>query len=155
MDYFNEVLTTFLGLESGSYIAIYAGSVSSRISPKYLNLSSEDEQRSYGFGTTWGWVINDSISISFLVNYPFKFLMIIFHSLFGHYNVNCKFGPSFEFWNLQNIWIVSMTICFQNKQNNSQWYDFFKSLKLDQTHLRSMTRLSRTCMWYVQLMLWW
>ncbi len=26
---------------------------------KYLNLCSEDEQRSYGFGTTRGWVIND------------------------------------------------------------------------------------------------
>jgi len=26
---------------------------------KYLNLCSEDERRSYGFGTTWGWVIND------------------------------------------------------------------------------------------------
>ncbi len=30
---------------------------------KYLNLCSEDEQRSYGFGTTWGWVINDRIFI--------------------------------------------------------------------------------------------
>jgi len=26
---------------------------------KYLNLCSEDERRSYGCGTTWGWVIND------------------------------------------------------------------------------------------------
>ncbi len=26
---------------------------------KYLNLCSEDERRPYGFGTTWGWVIND------------------------------------------------------------------------------------------------
>ncbi len=30
---------------------------------KYLNLCSEDERRSYGFGTTWGWVINDRIFI--------------------------------------------------------------------------------------------
>ncbi len=30
---------------------------------KYLNLYSEDERRSYGFGTTWGWVINDRIII--------------------------------------------------------------------------------------------
>ncbi len=30
---------------------------------KYLNLCSEDECRSYGYGTTWGWVINDSIFI--------------------------------------------------------------------------------------------
>ncbi len=33
------------------------------IHQKYLNLCSEDEQRSYRFGTTWGWVINDSIFI--------------------------------------------------------------------------------------------
>ncbi len=30
---------------------------------KYLNLCSVDEQRSYGFGMTWGWVINDRIFI--------------------------------------------------------------------------------------------
>ncbi len=30
---------------------------------KYLDLCSEDEWRSYGFGTTWGWVINDRICI--------------------------------------------------------------------------------------------
>ncbi len=30
---------------------------------KYLNLCSEDKQRSYKFGTTWGWVINDRIFI--------------------------------------------------------------------------------------------
>ncbi len=31
------------------------------IHQKYLNLCSEDEQRSYGFGTTWEGVINDRI----------------------------------------------------------------------------------------------
>jgi len=30
---------------------------------KDLNLCSEDEQKSYGFGTTWGWVLNDRILI--------------------------------------------------------------------------------------------
>ncbi len=30
---------------------------------KYFSLCSEDERRSYGFGTTWGWVINDIIVI--------------------------------------------------------------------------------------------
>ncbi len=34
-----------------------------RFDQKYLNLCSEDERRSYGFGTTWGWVINDRIFI--------------------------------------------------------------------------------------------
>ncbi len=51
MDYFNDVLTTFLGLEWGSSLACYAGSESSQI---LLNVSlcSEDEQRFYGFETT-------------------------------------------------------------------------------------------------------
>ncbi len=30
---------------------------------KYLNLCTEEKWRSYGFGTTWGWVINDRIFI--------------------------------------------------------------------------------------------
>ncbi len=30
---------------------------------KYFCLCSDDERRSYGFGTTWGWVINDIIFI--------------------------------------------------------------------------------------------
>ncbi len=33
---------------------------------KHLNLCSKDERRSYGFGTTWGWVIN---------NYPFNWFV--------------------------------------------------------------------------------
>ncbi len=61
MDYFNNVLTTFLGFERGSRGAVYGGSESSQISSKIL--CSEDEQRSYGFKTTWGWVINDRIFI--------------------------------------------------------------------------------------------
>ncbi len=34
-----------------------------RFYQNYLNLCSEDERRSYGFGTTWGWVINDRLFI--------------------------------------------------------------------------------------------
>ncbi len=30
-----------------------------RFNQKYLNFCCGDERRSYGFGTTWGWVIND------------------------------------------------------------------------------------------------
>ncbi len=64
MDYFNDVLTTFLGLEGGSCVAVY-GRVRKLLSlnQKYLNLCSEDERMSYGFGTTLGCVINDRIFI--------------------------------------------------------------------------------------------
>ncbi len=48
MDYFNNVLTTFLGLERVSCIGVYAGSESSRISWNYLNLCSEDK-------VSWVW----------------------------------------------------------------------------------------------------
>ncbi len=59
MDYFNDVLTMFLGLEHVSYVAVYAGSQKAlRFHKKYFNLCSEDERRSYRFGTTWGRVIN-------------------------------------------------------------------------------------------------
>ncbi len=72
MAYFNDVLTTFLCLDHGSSLGVYGGSESSWFHQKYLNLCSEDERwRSYGFGTTRGWVINDRFFI-FLVNYPFK-----------------------------------------------------------------------------------
>ncbi len=36
MDYFNDILTTFLGLERGNCVAVYAGSESSRISSKNI-----------------------------------------------------------------------------------------------------------------------
>ncbi len=64
MDYFNDVLIAFLGLECVSCIAVYGGSESSRIHKKYLNLCSKDERRSYG-------VWND-MRVSNCVNYPFK-----------------------------------------------------------------------------------
>ncbi len=42
---------------------------------KYLNLCSEDDQRSYRLETTWGWVINDRIVI-------FSKLSLIYITLF-------------------------------------------------------------------------
>ncbi len=48
---------------------------------KYLNLCSEDEWRSYGFGTTWGWVINNRIVIfgCFVHKFPNKSKHIYLH----------------------------------------------------------------------------
>ncbi len=42
-----------------------------RFHQKYLNLCSEDERRSYEFGTTWEWVINDRI-LFFGLTIPLK-----------------------------------------------------------------------------------
>ncbi len=55
MDYFTDVLTTFLGL--GTF-QLHCCLWRVGLHQKYLNLCSEDEQRSYEFGTAWGWVIN-------------------------------------------------------------------------------------------------
>ncbi len=52
MDYFNNVLTIFLGLERSSCDAVHAGQKALKFLQIYLNLCFEDEQRSYGFGRT-------------------------------------------------------------------------------------------------------
>ncbi len=52
MDYFTDLLVKFLDLDRVRTLAVYGGSESSQIPSKYLNLCSEDERRSYGFGTT-------------------------------------------------------------------------------------------------------
>ncbi len=60
MDYFNDVLTTFLGLERGTFnVLSMEGQKALGFHQKYLNLWSEDDRGSYWFGTTWG-SINDS-----------------------------------------------------------------------------------------------
>ncbi len=57
-------LLCFWTWEHFSCVAVYGESIKAlRLNQKYLHLCSEDEQSSFGFGTTWGWVINDRISI--------------------------------------------------------------------------------------------
>ncbi len=56
-------LLRFWTWEHFSCVAVYGGSESSWILSKISYLCSEDERRSYRFGTTWGWVINDRIFI--------------------------------------------------------------------------------------------
>ncbi len=62
-DYFNNVLTTSLGLNVVVALLLVQGQKALGFHQKYLNLCSEYERRSYRFGTTWGWVINDRIVI--------------------------------------------------------------------------------------------
>ncbi len=56
---------------------------------KYLNLCSEDEQRSYGFGMTWGWVIN--YRISFLGKLSLRKIMHIPENQFNWIKYNSLF----------------------------------------------------------------
>ncbi len=45
-----------MGLKRVKTLAVYGRIRKLGLNPKYLNLCSGDEWRSYGFGTTWGWV---------------------------------------------------------------------------------------------------
>ncbi len=85
MDYFNNVLNTFLDLKLVSCVTVYTGSESSWTSSKILNLCSEDEQRSSKFGTAWGWVINDGIFI-FGWTIPSKTIWYCTSCTYGVYN---------------------------------------------------------------------
>ncbi len=67
------------------------GLIALRFHQKYLNLCSEDERRSYEFGTTWGWVINDRIFILGWTN-PLKSIFSNYRcwttNPYIHYTVN-------------------------------------------------------------------
>ncbi len=54
MDYFNDVLATFLSLDRVRILAVYESQKALGFHPQYLNLCFEDERRCYGFGTTRG-----------------------------------------------------------------------------------------------------
>ncbi len=78
MDYFTDVLATFLDLDRVRILAVYGRIRELSYSIKNylfkLNLCSEDERRrSYGFGTTWGWVIND---ISFIFGWTIPLIQM-------------------------------------------------------------------------------
>ncbi len=105
MDYFNNVLTNFLGLERVSCVAVMQGQKALRFNKNYLNLCSEDERRSYRFGTTWGWVINDRIFIFAWTN-PLKLFIII-----------KKFSTCFI---NQKIKTFSLNICLNRSKCKSQ-----------------------------------
>ncbi len=62
LDYFNDLLATFIGLDRVMILTVY-GLSALGMHQQYLNFWSEDEQRSYRFGTTREWVINDIILI--------------------------------------------------------------------------------------------
>ncbi len=52
-------LLPFWALNMSVQLLSIQGQKALRFHEKYLNLCSKDEQRSYRFGTTWGWVIID------------------------------------------------------------------------------------------------
>ncbi len=74
-----------------------------RFHQKYLNLCSEDEQRTYGFGTTWGWIIDDRIFILWWTNVSessrtFLFSLSVFlkHVIYSPAMQRNKEGMCFE-----------------------------------------------------------
>ncbi len=100
-------LTMFLCLDRGSCVAVYAGSESSQISL----------QISYGFGTTLGCVINDSIFF-FRVNYSFK------NSSFLSLHVFLR-NLTHELASAWATWTTVLPTLIQKKQTTAWWSDGF------------------------------
>ncbi len=63
MDYFPDVFTIFCALFLVISLLSMEDQRAVNLNQKYLNLCFEDERRPYGFGTTWGRVINDKMFI--------------------------------------------------------------------------------------------
>ncbi len=62
---------------------LWEGQRALRFHQKYLNLCSEDERRSSGFGTTWGRTINDIIFIfGWTIPLILHFLAFLIHTLY-------------------------------------------------------------------------
>ncbi len=61
------------------------------IHQKYFNLCSEDERRSYGSGTTWGWVINDRI---FIFGWTIPLILGCLHVLSSFRQAVCRVWSS-------------------------------------------------------------
>jgi len=55
LDYFKNVFTYFLGRQMKLPSSLWRSETALRFHQKYLNLSSEDEQKSYGVGTALWW----------------------------------------------------------------------------------------------------
>ncbi len=63
MDYFTDLLATFLCVDRGNILAVYGGSESSQNSSKISYFVLQWRTKVLRFGLTWGWVINDRIFI--------------------------------------------------------------------------------------------
>ncbi len=98
MDYFTDLLATFLDLGTVQLCCcLWEGQRALRFHQKYLNLCSEDERMSYGFETTWGWVINDINFIfgwtiplnTFFLQYQFFFIDPWTWQIWCHQPISC------------------------------------------------------------------
>ncbi len=99
---------------------------------KYLNLCSEDEQRSYGFGTTWGWVWQN---FHFWVNYPLRVV------LFDKFTQKTYYEQCFLVW----TWKVS----FVYPANPISW-KYVSIARVYGSIWRTIytQKLTLSCIWY-------
>ncbi len=109
---------------------------------KYLNLCSEDGRRSYGFWTTWGWVINDRI---FILGWtiPLNVRDLIRNCLFFSSNrvwIISGFSLKHLYSSLRN-WIVSTIFSLIMSKSLIDWFiDSFIQL-IDSKQLIEMSSL--------------
>ena len=157
LDYINDVFNTFSGPASYNvYRSLWWSDPALRFDQKYLNLCSKDERRSYGVGTTWGWVITDRIFIFGLTN-PLnklnKHLPTMYFSSStvgdaGSLVIDCQASQS-EFSSLISDWLELWHIvtlgCVEQAsrlrlESTQGWYERSKKVKLctcEREHLRT------------------
>ncbi len=79
LGYFNDVIATFLALNMIVLLLSTECQKTLGFHLKYLHLCFEDERRSYGFGTTRGWVIHDRIFIfGWTIHLTLKACLLLF-----------------------------------------------------------------------------
>ncbi len=130
---------------------------------KYLNLCSEDEQMSYGFGTTRGWVINDRIFIfgwTITLRYISKILVkfhkqkrsVIYYKyreLWSRAQIN---QTAFCYSTQRFAWptCTHCQICVWNSQSHVfllKWLDFICENSLNNGECNQFFRIQLTTFW--------
>ncbi len=87
-----------------------------RFNQKYLNVCFLDERRSYGFGTTWSWVIND---ILFILGWTVLLRWNISQQV--HHFQSHRFqekSPNFSYANSQKFNLTTNVVIFKNLLQN-------------------------------------
>ncbi len=112
MDYFNNVFTTFLGLERGSSIAVYGGSESSRISSKIFICVRKMNKGLTGleFGV---------FSFFFLWTIPLKLLHHMAQKVWS--TVHESYGLFYDYFMVIQSFLTVSSHCSLSLYEHNQW----------------------------------
>ncbi len=121
---------------------LWEGQKALRFHQKHLNLCSEDERRSYGFGTTWGRVINDRIFIfGWAIPLIISLFKLFFCSRLLNHIILLKHKYHFVLWPLTfkkwPLLFLILVLCIDSCKNSLQIYNL-ASLKQTRTCCRGI-----------------